>query len=672
MTEQFLPVSKQDMMDRGWEQADFIIVTGDAYVDHPSFAHALLGRLLESRGWKAAILAQPDWRNADSFRALGRPRLAFLVASGNIDSMVNNYTASKKRRHDDVFSPGGNAGYRPDRAAIVYCNKIREAFQDVPVVIGGIEASLRRFAHYDYWDDKVRRSILLDSQADLLVYGMGERQLIDIAEALESGMDIKDVTYVPGTAYYTDSLENVYDYKIIPGFEEVSRDKVKYAKAFLTQYREQDSISGIRLVQHHGKGFVVQNPPAAPLNQRELDRIYSLPFAREYHPSYQAQGGVPAIEEVKFSITSSRGCFGNCSFCALTYHQGRVVQGRSHASILTEAEQMTHCPDFKGYIHDVGGPTANFRRPACEKQIKAGVCKDRSCLFPEPCKQLVVDHRDYVNLLRKLRNIPSIKKVFIRSGIRYDYMIADPDDSAFREIVEHHISGQLKVAPEHISDKVLNRMGKPKRAVYEKFVRKYYELNRELKKEQYLVPYLMSSHPGSDLDAAIELAEYLRDIGHQPQQVQDFYPTPGTLSTCMFYTGLDPLTMEKVYVPKTQKEKSMQRALLQYKNPKNYWLVYEALQQANRQDLIGFDKKCLIRPPSGTRENRTTGTKGKQTDSWKPGNKLDKGKGSSYKRSEKQNAASKGNSNPVKSKSRNAEGNYSKKAGKRTPAGNKK
>ena len=610
MNYEFMPVSKQDMIDRGWKQADFIIVSGDAYVDHPSFSHAIIGRLLESKGYKVAILAQPNWRNVNAFKALGRPRLAFLVAPGNIDSMVNHYTASKKKRSSDVYSPGGKSGFRPDRTTIVYTNRIREAYKGVSVIIGGIEPSLRRFAHYDYWDDKVRRSILLDAKADLLVYGMGERQIIDIAEALDSGIDIKDLTYVPGTAFTTSSLESVYDYKMIPGFEEVSNDKVKYAKAFMVQYQEQDSIRGQRLVQDHGDVYVVQNPPASPLNQSELDRTYALPFSRAYHPSYEALGGVPAIEEMKFSITSSRGCFGNCSFCALTFHQGRVVQGRSHASIIQEAAQMTYDQDFKGYIHDVGGPTANFRKAACQKQSKVGTCRDKSCLFPAPCEQLEVDHQDYVSLLRKLRSIPNVKKVFIRSGIRYDYLMADPDDTAFKEIVEHHISGQLKVAPEHISDKVLDKMGKPKREVYEKFEKKFYEINKALNKEQYLVPYLMSSHPGSDINAAIELAEYLRDIGHQPQQVQDFYPTPGTLSTCMFYTGMDPRTMEKVHIPRTPKEKAMQRALLQYKNPKNHRLVFEALMLAKRQDLIGFDKKCLIRPllkrPEARKNNETS------------------------------------------------------------------
>lgn len=610
MNYEFMPVSKQDMIDRGWKQADFIIVSGDAYVDHPSFSHAIIGRLLESKGYKVAILAQPNWRNVNAFKALGRPRLAFLVAPGNIDSMVNHYTASKKKRSSDVYSPGGKSGFRPDRTTIVYTNRIREAYKGVSVIIGGIEPSLRRFAHYDYWDDKVRRSILLDAKADLLVYGMGERQIIDIAEALDSGIDIKDLTYVPGTAFTTSSLESVYDYKMIPGFEEVSNDKVKYAKAFMVQYQEQDSIRGQRLVQDHGDVYVVQNPPASPLNQSELDRTYALPFSRAYHPSYEALGGVPAIEEMKFSITSSRGCFGNCSFCALTFHQGRVVQGRSHASIIQEAAQMTYDQDFKGYIHDVGGPTANFRKAACQKQSKVGTCRDKSCLFPAPCKQLEVDHQDYVSLLRKLRSIPNVKKVFIRSGIRYDYLMADPDDTAFKEIVEHHISGQLKVAPEHISDKVLDKMGKPKREVYEKFEKKFYEINKALNKEQYLVPYLMSSHPGSDINAAIELAEYLRDIGHQPQQVQDFYPTPGTLSTCMFYTGMDPRTMEKVHIPRTPKEKAMQRALLQYRNPKNHRLVFEALMLAKRQDLIGFDKKCLIRPllkrPEARKNNETS------------------------------------------------------------------
>ncbi len=601
MKTDFMPVTKQEMTDIGWEQADFILISGDAYVDHPSFGHALIARVLASIGCKTAILPQPDWRDLKAFKALGRPKYAFLVTAGNIDSMVNQYTVGKKPRSTDVYSPGGKAGKRPERATIVYGNRLREAYPDVPLIIGGIEASLRRFAHYDYWEDKVRPSILFDAKADLLVYGMGERQITEIAEGLNAGISIHDLTYIQGTAYATSNLEKVDAYKIIPGFRETADNKVKYAKAFMAQYREQDSIRGQRLVQPHGPKYLVQNPPVPPLTQSELDRVYSLPFTRRVHPMYDKDGGVPAIEEVKFSVTSSRGCFGGCSFCALSFHQGRAVQGRSHASILREAENMTYDADFKGYIHDVGGPTANFRKAACRKQEHQGTCADKHCLFPSPCNQLEVDHTDYLTLLRQLRAIPSVKKVFIRSGIRYDYLMADKDDQAFREIVEHHISGQLKVAPEHISDRVLQKMGKPGKDVYDEFVRRFYEYNRDLNKEQYLVPYLMSSHPGSDLEAAIELAEYLRDTGYQPEQVQDFYPTPGTLSTCMFYTGLDPRTMKEVHVPKTPKEKAMQRALLQYKNPKNYTLVRQALTEAGRQDLIGFGPHFLIRPPVGER-----------------------------------------------------------------------
>jgi uncharacterized radical SAM protein YgiQ len=596
MPNEFLPVCKEDMEKRGWDILDFIIISGDAYVDHPSFGHAIIARLLEVYGYKVGIIPQPDWKSTADFMVLGKPRLGFLITAGNIDSMVNHYTASKRIRNSDSYSPGGKTGYRPDRATIVYTNRVKEAYKDVPVILGGIEASLRRFAHYDYWDDKVRRSILADSKADLLIYGMGEKQIIELAEALDSGLPIDEITYLDGTAFITNTLDKVYDYKIIPGFEDVESDKKVYAQAFMEQYLEQDGIRGRRLVQPHADLFLVQNPPAAPLNQSELDRVYSLPYQRNYHPIYSQLGGVPAIEEVKFSLTSVRGCFGNCSFCALAFHQGRIVQGRSHESIIQEAGGMVHDPDFKGYIHDVGGPTANFRQAACERQLREGTCRGKQCLFPQPCRNLVVDHSDYLILLRKLRAIPGVKKVFIRSGIRYDYLMADTDDSLFREIVEHHISGQLKVAPEHVSPRVLDKMGKPGRDVYDDFVEKYFELNRDLNKNQYLIPYLISSHPGSDLKAAIELAEYLRDFGFQPEQVQDFYPTPGTLSTCMFYTGLDPRTMEKVYVPRDPKEKAMQRALLHYRRPENYRLVYQALMKANRKDLVGYGKHCLIPP----------------------------------------------------------------------------
>ena len=600
----FLPISKEDMQKRKTDQFDFIFISGDAYVDHPSFGSAVIARLLESRGYKVGIIPQPDWKSADAFKALGKPKLAFLVSSGNMDSMVNHYTAGKKPRREDLYSPGGVRGKRPDRAVTVYCNRIREAFKDVPVIIGGIEASLRRFAHYDFWDDQVRRSILFDSRADLLIYGMGEKPVIQVAEALESGMEIKYITYINGTAYIASELENLQDATVIPSFDEVRDSKRKYARAFMLQYREQDYHTGSILIQPHGERFLVQNPPAAPLTETELDDVYRLPFTRQYHPVYKNQGGIPALKEVKFSLTSQRGCFGGCSFCALNFHQGRVVQSRSHESIIEEAELLLKDPEFKGYIHDVGGPTANFRHAACDKQLKAGVCKNRQCLYPTPCKNLKVDHKDYVALLKKLRSLPGVKKVFVRSGLRYDYIIADKKDEFLRELCENHISGQLKVAPEHVSDKVLRYMGKPSKEVYDRFVKKYFDMNKRLKKEQYLVPYLMSGHPGSDLSAAVELAEYVRDMGYNPEQIQEFYPTPGTLSTCMYYTGLDPRTMKPVYVPRDPEEKAMQRALIQYRNPKNYQLVYKALKLAGREDLIGFGDKCLIKPPRNPEKRR--------------------------------------------------------------------
>jgi uncharacterized radical SAM protein YgiQ len=592
----FLPICKEDMQQRGWQQLDFIIISGDAYVDHPSFGTAVISRVLEDAGYKVGILPQPDWRNVEDFKKLGRPRLAFLVTAGNIDSMVNHYTVSKRLREKDLYSPGGKMGLRPDRATIVYCNLLRQAYKDAPIIIGGIEASLRRFAHYDYWSNSVRRSILIDSSADLLVYGMGERQIVEIAHYLNDGFELKYIRHIPGTCYIVDSLENVGDCLELSSFDQVSQDKVRYAKAFKVQYEEQDPIRGKVLVQKHDHRYLVQNEPAMPLTREELDRVYSLPYQRNYHPSYKALGGVPAIEEVKFSIISSRGCFGGCSFCALSFHQGRFVQSRSEESILQEAEKITRDPGFKGYIHDVGGPTANFRQPACEKQLKRGACKDKQCLHPFPCKHLKVDHREFLQLLKKLRKLPKVKKVFIRSGIRYDYLMGDRDERFFRELCRHHISGQLKVAPEHISPQVLKYMGKPQRKVYEQFAKRFYEINKEIGKEQYLVPYLMSSHPGSTLEAAIELAEYLRDINYQVEQVQDFYPTPGTLSTCMFYTGLDPRTMKPVFVPRSNEEKAMQRALLQYKKPRNYHLVRKALILAGREDLIGFGPKALIKP----------------------------------------------------------------------------
>lgn len=592
----FLPISREDMKKRDWDELDFVIVSGDAYVDHPSFGVAIIGRVLESRGYRVGIIAQPDWKKLKDFKKLGRPKLAFLVASGNIDSMVNHYSVAKKRRKKDLYSPGGEMGHRPDRAAIVYSHKIREAYKDVPIILGGIEASLRRLAHYDYWDDKVRRSILLDSKADMIVYGMAEKQIVEVAESLESGIPVNEITYVRGTVYKTKDKERPYEPLFLPTYDEILESKRKYAESFMVQSKNLDSVTGEILVEEYKDYYVVQNQPPEPMEQSELDAVYALPYMRNYHSVYEAKGGIPAIEEVKFSLISNRGCFGNCNFCALAFHQGRVVQSRSHKSIENEAEQIVWEPDFKGYIHDVGGPTANFRDRACEKQVEHGVCKDKECLYPNPCSNLKIDHMDYLRLLRKLREIPKVKKVFVRSGIRYDYLIHDKDDTFFKELCEHHISGQLKVAPEHVSRDVLEKMGKPRKEVYEKFVKKYKKLNQDLGMNQFIVPYLMSSHPGSTLKDAIELAEYLRDLGYMPEQVQDFYPTPSTLSTCMYYTELDPRTMKPVYVPKSPHEKAMQRALIQYRNPKNYDLVMEALKKGERMDLVGFEKHCLIRP----------------------------------------------------------------------------
>ena len=593
----FLPICKQDMIDRGWEQLDFVYISGDAYVDHPSFGHAIITRILESHGFKVGIIAQPDWKDKESIAIYGEPRLGFMVSAGNMDSMVNHYSVSKKRRSQDAFTPGGEMGKRPDYATIVYCNLIRQTYKKTPIIIGGIEASLRRMAHYDYWSNKLKRSILLDSGADLISYGMGERSIIEIAEALDSGLKIEDITYIDGTVCKVKSLENVYDALVLESWDDLKADKLNYAKSFYTQYCNTDPFSGKRLVEPYSEHlYVVQNPPAKPLSQSEMDRVYSLPYMRTYHPSYEALGGVPAIEEVKYSLISNRGCFGGCNFCALTFHQGRIIQTRSHESLIAEAEKFIWDKDFKGYIHDVGGPTANFRHPSCEKQLEKGVCKNRQCLFPTPCKNMKVDHKDYLQLLRKLRQLPNVKKVFIRSGIRFDYLMADNDDTFFRELCEHHISGQLKVAPEHIADPVLQMMGKPENSVYRAFTKKYKQINEKLGKNQFLVPYLMSSHPGSTMKEAIALAEYLRDLGYMPEQVQDFYPTPSTISTCMYYTEVDPRTMKPVYVPKNPHEKAMQRALIQYRNPKYYDLVMEALKSANRMDLVGFGKDCLIRP----------------------------------------------------------------------------
>lgn len=602
----FLPISQEDMQRRGWTQCDFVYVIGDAYVDHPSFGPAIISRVLEHAGYTVGIISQPDWKNPQSVTVLGKPRLAFLVSGGNMDSMVNHYSVTKHRRKTDAFTPGGVMGKRPDHATTVYCNLIRQTYKNVPILIGGIEASLRRLAHYDYWSDSLKRSILLDSQADILMYGMGERSIVELADALDSGLEVKYITYVDGTVYRTDTLDDSLPTVILPDYEALKADKRAYAESFRLQYANCDPFTAKRLAESYGREYVVQNPPQKPLSTEEMDTVYSLPYCRTYHPSYEKLGGVPAIEEVKFSIASNRGCFGACSFCALTFHQGRIIQTRSHDSILREAQIMTQDKDFKGYIHDVGGPTANFRAPACEKQLARGACPNRQCLYPTPCKNMKVDHGDYVALLRKLRALPGVKKVFIRSGIRFDYLIADKNDTFFRDLVQHHISGQLKVAPEHVSDVVLARMGKPKNAVYKRFADKYHALNQQYGKKQFLVPYLMSSHPGSGMKEAVELAEYIRDMGYNPEQVQDFYPTPSTLSTVMYYTGLDPRTMEQVYVPTDTHEKAMQRALIQYRDPKNYYLVREALQKAHREDLIGYGPKCLILPTPPGAKKRTT------------------------------------------------------------------
>lgn len=598
MEKDFLPICRDDMEKRGWSEADFVFVIGDAYVDHPSFGPAIISRLLERYGYKVCIIAQPDWKNDKSIDVFGKPRLGFLVCGGNMDSMVNHYSVSKKRRQKDAYSPGGEMGLRPDYATIVYCNLIRRTYKDVPIIIGGIEASLRRMAHYDYWSDKLKHSILVDSSADILSYGMGEHSMIEIAEALDSGINVSDITYVRGTCYRTKDISGVSeDAILLPDYDSLTRDRLEYARSFYTQYINTDPYSAKTLVEGYGnRGYVVQNPPAYPLTQMEMDDVYDLPYMNNYHPIYESKGGIPAISEIKFSLTSNRGCFGGCSFCALTFHQGRIIQTRSHESLIREAEQMTHDPDFKGYIHDVGGPTANFRHKSCAKQDRYGVCTNKQCLFPEPCRNLKVDHKDYIELLRKLEAIPGVKKVFIRSGIRFDYVMADSSDEFLKELCEKHISGQLRVAPEHVSDNVLKMMGKPKNSVYESFIARYQKVNARTGKKQFVVPYLMSSHPGSTLKEAVELAEYVRDIGYMPEQVQDFYPTPSTISTCMYYTGVDPRTMQPVYVPHNPHEKAMQKALMMYRKPENYDLVKEALIKAGRQDLIGFDKKCLIRP----------------------------------------------------------------------------
>ena len=627
---QFLPITKTEMSERGWEQADFVFVIGDAYVDHSSFGPAIISRVLESRGYKVCIISQPDWTDEESIAVFGEPRLGFLVCAGNMDSMVNHFTVNKKRRSFDAYTPGGKPGRRPDYATIVYCNLIRRKYKKVPIVIGGIEASLRRLAHYDYWSDRLKHSILMDSGANLLLYGMGELSIVEVADALNSGIAAEDITYVPGTVYKAKDVTDVLEQRngiLLPDFDTLLADKLEYARSFLIQYQNTGFLTARPLVEKYGeKRYVVQNPPSRPLTTQELDDIYELPYMNNYHPSYEAEGGVPAISEILFSLTSNRGCFGGCSFCALTFHQGRIVQTRSHESLLREAQAMTRDPRFKGYIHDVGGPTANFRRPACDRQLTKGVCTNRQCLYPKPCANLKADHSDYIALLRKLRALPGVKKVFIRSGIRFDYLLADRDQTFLRELCKYHVSGQLRVAPEHVSDHVLDLMGKPRNEVYQEFCRRFEKVNQQLGLEQYVVPYLISSHPGSDLKDAIALAESIRDMGYMPEQVQDFYPTPSTISTCMYYTGVDPRTMKKVEITSKPHEKALQRALIQYRLPENYDLVKEALLREGRQDLIGFDKsRCLIPPrkteqmkkSSGERktsvEKKKQGTSGKKS-----------------------------------------------------------
>lgn len=646
----------EDMKKRGWTQADFVFVIGDAYVDHPSFGPAIISRLLERYGYKVCMIAQPDWKNDKSIDVFGRPRLGFLVCGGNMDSMVNHYSVSKKRRQKDAYSPGGQMGLRPDYATTVYCNLIRRTYKDVPIIIGGIEASLRRMAHYDYWSDKLKHSILVDSSADILSYGMGEHSMIEIAEALDSGIDVKDITFVRGTCYRTKDISGVpEDSIILPDYDSLSKDRLEYARSFYTQYINTDPYSAKTLVEGYGnRGYVVQNPPAYPLTQMEMDDVYDLPYMNNYHPIYEEAGGIPAISEIKFSLTSNRGCFGGCSFCALTFHQGRIIQTRSHESLIKEAERMTHDPDFKGYIHDVGGPTANFRHKSCAKQDKYGVCTNKQCLFPEPCRNLKVDHKDYVELLRKLEAVPGVKKVFIRSGIRFDYVMADSNDEFLKELCEKHISGQLRVAPEHVSDNVLRMMGKPQNSVYEKFIDRYKRVNAKTGKQQYVVPYLMSSHPGSTLKEAVELAEYVRDIGYMPEQVQDFYPTPSTISTCMYYTGVDPRTMKSVYVPHNPHEKAMQKALMMYRKPENYDLVKEALIKAGRQDLIGFDKKCLIAPRKMDRKGEHQGQRSYGKNDKSKNNSIKNGKNSKNNKVVPQkNTKSSGQKNAKNGKNRN-------------------
>ena len=608
----FLPVTKKEMQQRGWEQVDFVYLTGDAYVDHPSFGAAIISRLLESRGYRVGIIPQPDWRRKESVQVFGEPRLGFLVSAGNMDSMVNHYTVSKKHRQKDSYSPGGQMGLRPDMPTVVYSNLIRQTYKHTPIILGGIEASLRRLAHYDYWENKVRRSVLLDSGADLISYGMGEHSIIQIAEALQSGLPVDEITFVPGTVYKCKDLSRAYDPIILPSYETVSSDKKAYAESFAEQYRNTDPFTARPMAESYGnRGYVIQNPPALPLSQQEMDDVYDLPYQNTWHPMYDAEGGIPALEEIKFSLTSNRGCFGGCNFCALTFHQGRILQTRSHESIIREAEKMTRDPDFKGYIHDIGGPTADFRQPSCQKQLTKGVCQNRQCLFPKPCGNLTVDHTDYVALLRKLRKISGVKKVFVRSGVRFDYVVADKSPVFLQELVKYHVSGQLRVAPEHVSDQVLHYMGKPSHQVYQQFLNQYEKANAATGKKQYAVPYFMSSHPGCTMKEAVKLAEYVRDLGFTPEQVQDFYPTPSTLSTCMYYTGLDPRTGEKVYVPRDPHEKAIQRALMQYKNPANRSLVLEGLKLAGRMDLVGFGPKCLLRPERDRRKESGRNSSGR-------------------------------------------------------------
>ena len=620
----FLPVTEQEMKERGWDRVDFVYVTGDAYVDHSSFGPAIISRLLESRGYRVGMIPQPDWRRKESIQVFGEPRLGFLVSAGNMDSMVNHYTVSRKHRHRDAYSPGGEMGLRPDMPTVVYSNLIRQSYRDTPIILGGIEASLRRLAHYDYWKDRIRRSVLIDSGADLISYGMGERSVLEIAEALDSGIPVKDITFVPGTVYRSRDLSSAFDPLFLPSFEELQNSREAYADSFAIQYRNTDPFTARPLAEDYGtRGYVIQNPPSRPLTTQEMDDVYDLPYTGTWHPMYDAAGGIPALEEVRFSLTSNRGCFGGCSFCALTFHQGRILQTRSHGSIVREAEKMTQDPLFKGYIHDVGGPTADFRQPSCQKQLTKGVCTDRQCLFPKPCGNLTADHSDYVALLRTLRRVPGVKKVFIRSGVRFDYVMADRNREFLHELVKHHMSGQLRVAPEHVSDQVLYYMGKPRHEVYQSFLKAFEQENKKAGQEQYAVPYFMSSHPGCTLKEAVKLAEYVRDLGFTPEQVQDFYPTPSTLSTCMYYTGIHPLTKEKVYVPRYPHEKEIQRALMQYKNPSNRSLVMEGLRRAGREDLIGYGPKCLIRPD---REKPANPGKGKNGGRMETGRKTAHGK----------------------------------------------